>query len=236
VPTVALLAPMVPEFKPVVRALSLTAGEPVGTLRSHRGRVGAIEVVAVVTGIGTAAARSVTEQVLDALGPDYVVVVGVAGGLSPTVRVGDLVIPAAAVDRETRAEYTPASFGDAPRAGKVATGDRLEIGDDEKRWLLDHGVVAVDMETSAVAAVCQGRGVPWAAFRGISDRADDGSVDQAVANLSKPDGTANVQALVKFAVTHPGRLTQLNKLAKGFRAAIDAAAGATEAAIRGLSG
>jgi hypothetical protein len=41
---------------------------------------------------------------------------------------------------------------------------------------------------------------------------------------------------VKFAVTHPTRLAQLNQLAKGFRAAIDAAAGATASAIRGLSG
>jgi len=44
------------------------------------------------------------------------------------------------------------------------------------------------METSAIAAVCEGRHCPWSVFRAISDRADDGSSDTAVFGLAGPDG------------------------------------------------
>ena len=38
---------------------------------------------------------------------------------------------------------------------------------------LDHpGVLQVDMELCAIAAVCQGEGIPWRAFKYISDHAD----------------------------------------------------------------
>ena len=45
------------------------------------------------------------------------------------------------------------------------------------------GVIAVDMETAAVAAVCARLGVPWSAYRGISDRLVEGIVDEAIAGL-----------------------------------------------------
>ena len=48
------------------------------------------------------------------------------------------------------------------------------------------GVVAVDMETAAVAAVCEAAACPWSVFRGISDYAGEGLVDDAIFAMTRP--------------------------------------------------
>jgi adenosylhomocysteine nucleosidase len=63
--------------------------------------------------------------------------------------------------------------------GLIASGDRFVSGAHESRALLavlagaGHEVLAVEMEGAAVAQVCLDYGVPFAAVRTISDRADD---------------------------------------------------------------
>lgn len=64
-------------------------------------------------------------------------------------------------------------------AGLIASGDRFVSGADESRVLQDalqtagFAALAVEMEGAAVAQVCFDYGVPFAAVRTISDRADD---------------------------------------------------------------
>lgn len=63
--------------------------------------------------------------------------------------------------------------------GLVASGDRFVCGAEESRQLQQrlqgagHEPLAVEMEGAAVAQVCAGHGLPFAAMRTISDRADD---------------------------------------------------------------
>ena len=63
--------------------------------------------------------------------------------------------------------------------GLIASGDRFVCGAEESRLLKDsladagHEVLAVEMEGAAVAQVCLDYGVPFAAVRTVSDRADD---------------------------------------------------------------
>lgn len=63
--------------------------------------------------------------------------------------------------------------------GLIASGDRFVCGAEESSLLKDalsaagHEVLAVEMEGAAVAQVCLDYGVPFAAVRTISDRADD---------------------------------------------------------------
>lgn len=63
--------------------------------------------------------------------------------------------------------------------GLIASGDRFVSGAGESRMLQEalalagHEVLAVEMECAAVAQVCLDYGVPFAAVRTISDRADD---------------------------------------------------------------
>ncbi len=227
---IAILAPMRSELRPLVRPLALRRMRPgEGGLLS--GAIGRVEVVATTTGIGTRAAARTAGRVLDSAAVDHLVVVGVAGGIGPSVGIGDLVVPDLVIDLSSGAEHRPAPLGDTPPRGTLATSDELLVDPDEVARLARRGVVAIDMETAAIAAVCEERHCPWSVFRAISDRADDGSTDPAVFGLAGPDGGANLPALARFVLTRPWRVPQLARLARGLRLATNAAAAAAVAAL-----
>jgi hypothetical protein len=96
------------------------------------------------------------------------------------------------------------------------------------------GVIAIDMETSAIAAVCERRGCPWSVLRAISDRAGDPSIDSAVFGLAGPDGGPNLPALALFLLTRPWRIAQLARLARSMRLATNTAASAAVSALAQL--
>ena len=225
---VAFLAPMPLELRPLVRPLGL--GRPgAGGLRA--GALGRTAVVAAVTGIGPRAAERAAERVLTAGAVDHVVVVGIAGGIGPRVAVGDLVVPERVLDLATGAEHRPSALGDAPARGVLVTSEGLLTDRDAFARLERRGALAIDMETAAVAAVCERRGCPWSVFRGISDRADDGSIDPAVFGLAAPDGGPDLPALARFLLHQPWRIPQLVRLGRDSRLAARTAAAAALRAV-----
>jgi adenosylhomocysteine nucleosidase len=223
---VALLAPMKPELKPLVRKLLLQRD---GEL--HVGRAGDVEVVATLIGIGLRAATDATERLLDTTEVDHAVVVGIAGGVGAGLEIGDVVVPERVVDAVSGAEFRPAPLRGVDVGGALLTTDGLIVDDD---LIADHvarGVVALDMEASAVATVCERRGCAWSVVRAISDRPRDGMVDEAVFGLAGPDGSANLGALARFVATKPTRVRHLARLARDMNTATNAAADVAIAAI-----
>jgi nucleoside phosphorylase len=224
---------MRPELRPLVRPLSLRRTRS-GAGALYSGAAGRTEIVAAITGIGTAAAARATESVLGAAAIDHVVVVGIAGGIGATVALGDLVVPERVLDLATGAEHRPAVLGDAAPRGTLATADGLITDAAVFARLEREGIVAIDMETAAVAAVCERRGCPWSVFRAISDRAGDPTIDATVFGLAGPEGEPNLRAIARFVLTRPWRLPELVPLARGMRRAADTAAAAAVRALEGL--
>jgi adenosylhomocysteine nucleosidase len=178
-------------------------------------------------------AASKAQAVLDCVQVDRLVIVGIAGGIGPSVAIGDLVVPERVTNLATGAEYQPEHLGMLSPRGILATSEAL-LGDTAEAARLERlGIIAVDMESAAIAQVCALRQVPWSVFRSISDRADDGSTDQAVLSLAGPDGRPRLRAVLRFVLTRPGRIPQLYKLARGLSLATNAAATAAAQAIEG---
>lgn len=227
---VAILAPMRSELQPLVRLLALRRAQS-GQGGLWSGAVGRIEVVATTTGIGTRAAARTAERLLDSTPVDHLLVVGVAGGIGPSLAIGDLVVPDLVIDLATGAEHRPQRVGDCASRGTLVTSDDLLVDPDQVARLARQGVIAIDMETAAIAAVCERRGCPWSVFRAISDRADDGSTDAAIFGLAGPDGRPNLPALLRFVLTRPRRVAQLARLGRGLQLAAHVAA---DAAVRAL--
>jgi adenosylhomocysteine nucleosidase len=230
---VALLAPMPSELRPLVRMLSLRRGAGGGGA-CLSGQAPGAEVFATTTGIGTVAATRAAEGLLEAVAVDHLLVVGIAGGIGPSVAVGDLVVPERVLDLATGTEYRPSPMGGVAPRGTLATSDALLTDPREAARLAAEGVVAIDMETAAIAAVCERRGCPWSVFRAISDRADDGSTDPAILALAGPDGRPKPGAVARFLLTRPGRIPQLLRLARGLRRSTNAAAAAAVRALEAL--
>jgi len=225
---VGVLAPMPSELGPVVKAMGLTKGDHL----YYVGRVGATSVVATRTGIGTQRARAATARLLDQGPVEHVVVVGIAGGMGVS-KVGDVLFPEVVVDKDTAREYRATPVGDVVPGGKLVTHDDFDLGPDEHQRLVADGFVAVDMETAAVASVCEERGVPWFAVRAISDLV--GVTPGDIIDLANPDGTPNAKAAARYLVTKPWRIPRLVKLATDSKKAADGAAAAAAHSLRAVT-
>jgi adenosylhomocysteine nucleosidase len=218
---IGFLAPMKPELRPLVEMLSLQRDEADGP-PVYRRTIGDTAVVATLTLIGTKPATAATERLLRNETVDHVVVVGIAGGVPPTTKLGDVLVPEVVVHAATGNEYCASPLGDTVVSGRIRTSDDLGVGVAE---MLAEGVAACDMETAAVAAVCEDKGVPWTAVRAISDLVG-GPVDESLLGLANPDGTGNMRAAAKYLLPRPWKIPGLMKLARDTSAATKAAASA----------
>ena len=207
-------------------------------LRLHRsglgyaGRVGDREVIAVVTGMGGALARAATAQLLDAVDVEWVIVVGITGAIENETPIGTLVLPELVIDGADGSQHRPKPLPLGNAHGTMWTTDELILDPGQHADLRARGVISLDMETAAVAEVCQERGVPWSVVRAISDRASDGNVDEEVFGLSHQVGRVNIAAVARYLVRHPGAVPRLVRLARGSKLATERAA---DAAIRAVS-
>lgn len=217
---VAMLAPMTHELDPIVRQIGMEEDGGV-----HRGTVGDVDIVALLTKIGMPAGAAAAERALE-LDVDWVMVVGIAGGVDRSLEIGGVVVPEVVVDRATGQSYRPHRIGDIEPLGVISCGDDLLTDPETLDALGKEGVVAVEMESAAVAAVCEKAETPWSVFRGISDFAADGLVDQEIFAMTKPDGSADEKAMNRYLDAHPERIEILTQLAHDMKLATEAAAAA----------
>jgi adenosylhomocysteine nucleosidase len=211
--TIGVLAAMPSELKPFARR------QPDG-------------VVTGVTGIGTKRATKAALEMVTSHQLERLIMIGVAGGLKGT-SIGDVIVPVTVIDHATGREVHPEAIGGNEARGTIMTTDQLLVDPDVVAELEARGIVALDMETAAVGAVCEDRGVPWSVFRAISDRSTDGLVDDAVFKMAKPDGTPNLGAVARYVLPRPWKLPGLMKLGRDLNTATTAAADAAINAING---
>ncbi|MBI3616247.1 MAG: hypothetical protein HY211_07000 [Candidatus Omnitrophica bacterium] len=170
------------------------------------------------TGIGPSNAAKALRRSLAGGRYRLIVSAGFSGGTRPGLKVGDLVLASEVVDISLGRRWVPAyeepfmlslskherektvrSPFDELRAngntnvilGPIATVSRPVSDPTEKERLGQrHGVVAVDMETAAVAAAAGAAGVPWIALRAILDpmevRLSVGSLRQGLRCVADP--------------------------------------------------
>jgi adenosylhomocysteine nucleosidase len=224
-PRIAFVFAMPIELAPLVRELSLTETE-IGGVPMHTGAIDGREIVAIVTGMGTDLATAGTQRLLDAVPVKWVLVVGITGALESETPIGALVNPEIVVNSETGREFRPTPLIEGTPHGKMWTTNVMTDPRDLDS-LLAQGVISLDMETAAIAHLCDTRGIPWTVLRVISDRANDGTTDDEVFHLSNQDGTPNPEAIERYMKEHPERVPLLAQMAEdaklATRTAVDAA-------------
>lgn len=176
-------------------------------------------------------ARAATARLLEAVDVDWVIVVGIAGAIGNEIPIGTLVFPHLVVDAADGVMHQPVPLRVGTPCGKLWTTDELLLDRAQHSALRLDGVLALDMETAAVAKVCGDRGVPWSVVRAISDRASDGTVDAEIFGLTRADGRPNLLAVGRYLGRHPNGLPRLVRLARGSRLAAKQAANAAIMAI-----
>jgi 4-hydroxy-3-methylbut-2-enyl diphosphate reductase len=109
--------------------------------------------------------------------PEAVVVAGVAGGVDPSLRPGDIVVASEVRDGRGRTVLRGAAplvaelrrLGLRVRTGPMVSHDRIVGGAEERAALAATGAVAVDMESAALVRATGG--IPTAVVRVIVDTA-----------------------------------------------------------------
>lgn len=220
---IAFVCAMPRELRPLRRRLRLSK-----TGAGYVGRIGDRLVIAVVTGVGTARAHAATVRLLDGADVEWVIVVGIAGSLDDAAAIGSLVLPAVVVDGANASEHRPTPLRVGESRGALWTADELIVEPAVQAELRSRGVVALDMETAAVAKVCEERGVAWSVVRAVSDRA---SVDAEILGLTHPDGTVNPVAVARVLFRRPGALPRLIRLGRDATLATNRAADAAIIAV-----
>jgi adenosylhomocysteine nucleosidase len=229
--TIAFVCAMPMELEPLTRELSLVESEVDGRA-FQTGRLADHDVVGLVTGMGTRLAAEGVERLLDAFDVEHLFVVGIAGAGMGDAPIGALVMPEVVIHGPSGREYRPTRLGDHDHDGHMWTSDVLIDDLDELAAMHDErGVVALDMETAAIAHVCETRGVPWSVFRAISDRSSEGLVDAEVFKLSNLDNTPNHDAIAAYFEKHPEAVAKLQKMAADSELAAETAAAAAIAAV-----
>lgn len=222
------------ELAPVRRRMQNTQPFPALGSRAVTGRLGGVDVVATAVGVGTRRAEQTTEQLFQSASVPLVIVVGIAGASASHLKIGDVVVPESVIHGPAGTTHTSTeSVARLDRKGTIRTHDELLVDPDGVAALHRTGVVAMDMETGAIAAVCERRGVEWTAFRAIGDNPER-PVDPDSMTMLNPDGTGNVGAAVRFMLRHPNRIPGLVRMGRDGAKACNAAAAAAEKALQNL--
>jgi uridine phosphorylase len=166
--------------------------------RTFRGRWKGVEVLVSSHGVGGPGAICLFQELADA-GVSTIIRLGTAGALQPGIEDGDLVIADAAVrDDGVTAQLVPAEFPavSSPEAVLALTGAAVEHGAPHHRGLIwtraafypshlelplrmyvDAGVLAIEMELSALLVLGTLRGLTCAGALVIDGAAADELVD-----------------------------------------------------------
>jgi len=156
----AIVAAMRRELAPLLRGLRPQQADAVEFFELE-------SAVVAIGGIGRNAARRAAEAVVATYSPDAMISAGVAGALSPALKIGEIVRSRGAVDADRGMVFS--AGGDA----RVVTVSSVN-GPAEKRTIAQRWKFAevVDMEAAAVAEVAESRGIWFTAIKAISDELD----------------------------------------------------------------
>jgi adenosylhomocysteine nucleosidase len=237
----------------IVAALGLEVGfliDQLGSVRKYSGPGHSVIegtcagklVVVVIAGPGRTAARRGADLLLAGHRPRWLLSVGFAGALDPALPRYAIVMPNEVIDREEH-RYTidvavpPADGGGRPSiaTGRLITVDRIIATAAEKAELRQrYEAHLVDMETSAIAALCSERGVRFLAIRVISDEAGI-DLPPEVVSLLTHTGSYRVGAALRALWKRPSRIKELWALHEHAQEAADRLAKFTVAALGRLS-
>ena len=185
------------------------------------------KAILVAHGAGLQLAGQAADTARRHVRPDAVVSAGFCGAVDPGLKVGDVVVASAVVDRDNGKRYSAAPLLsppglDAERAssgGDILSTNRVAATAAEKRELWTSGVRAVEMESAAVASRAQIWNVPFYCVRTVSDTAGENfSID--FNRMRNARGRFSRGRIVMSALARPwSRIPALLKLEKSCRIA-----------------
>lgn len=191
-------------------------------------------IACALSGAGTGNALSAARWLGGPGGATALAVLGVSGGLDPSLRAGDLVLPSSVVEDggEGYAVWSadPASIEGARaslaaeglpvRVGAIVTSSQARLTPEGKRSLFrNRRALAVDMESAAVARAAGESGLPFFCLRAVCDAADR-TVPRELLECLDEDGRARPLFLLRALGRRPSLAFDLARTGVEFAAAL----------------
>lgn len=210
--SVGIISALKEEIDPLLQSMEDVETAKWGRRVFHQGKMGDCQVVSVAGGVGKVKAAACTQYLIDRFSIEALICTGAAGAINPRLHAGDVVISRKTLQhdfdpgdpellRKFRRRWLEADSGlvklalntakelnlaDRCHLGKVLTGDQAIVSQDRRQWLWrTFRGDCVDMESAAVAQVCQMNEVPWVIVRAISDSAEEDSIAEFRSNLEE---------------------------------------------------
>jgi len=181
------------------------------------GMLGDRRVVIIESGVGKDAGATAAEYALLLHRPGWILSAGFAGGLHEDLRRGHVLMADSVADLENHqlaiglqidAESAKAIKG--LHIGRLLTVDGVVREEAEKRRLgKEHGALACDMETMAVAAVCSFRKTRFLSVRVITDAVDDELPEEVEKLLAQKSIAGKVGAGIGALLNRPSSVKDM---------------------------
>jgi adenosylhomocysteine/aminodeoxyfutalosine nucleosidase len=197
---IAIMGAMPEEIAPILEKLGEYKTTKYADNEYYEAKYNGIDIVVAYSKIGKVFSTLTASTMIQHFGCDKLLFSGVAGGINPSLKIGDLIVatklsqhdlditafghpmgfvPGGSVFVEADKELIKLSkevaneLGKTVQEGTIATGDQFVHDSAVKDNIVKHfNADALEMEGGSVAVVCNALNVPFFILRAISDTAD----------------------------------------------------------------
>jgi len=196
----AIMGAMEEEIEPLLEYFDDVKVTEFANNKYYEVNLNGLDIVIAYSKIGKVFASLTASTMIEKFGCDTLLFSGVAGGINPKLKIGDLIIadklcqhdlditafghpngfvPGGKVFVETSKELRQVAFDVAHEnkisvlEGTIATGDQFVHSVERKEFIENtFNADALEMEGASVAVICDALDVPFLVLRAISDTAD----------------------------------------------------------------
>lgn len=198
---IGIIGAMDIEVEGIKALLDGVSEEKISNIAFVKGKLNGTDLVVAKCGVGKVFSALCAQTMIMSYKPDAVINIGVAGGISDTLAIGDIVVADSVVqhDMDTTPIGEPLGFlselglvkiptdekirngllkavekvGINAVSGTIASGDQFISDNAKKQFIKDNfGAAACEMEGAAIGTVCCVNNVPFGVLRAISDGAN----------------------------------------------------------------
>lgn len=197
---IAIMGAMPEEIAPILEKVGTYSTTEYAGNKYYEAQYKNVDLVIAYSKIGKVFSTLTATTMIEHFGAQKLLFSGVAGAVSPELRVGDLVVATQLAQHDLDISafghpfgYVPEgsvyvdadeqmiamskevaqSMGKKVKEGIIATGDQFVANEERKNWILENFKAdALEMEGGSVAVVCNALDVPFFILRAISDAAD----------------------------------------------------------------
>lgn len=136
---IGIIGAMAVEVEALKASITELKTETISTVDYHTGKIANTEVVVAVAGVGKVNAAVSTQTMILKFNPDLIINIGVAGGLSPELSIGDIAIATSVAEHD----MDTSALGD--EVGFITGIDRVYMQCDENmRELIYQSAINID--------------------------------------------------------------------------------------------